>query len=285
MSGGESSNLRSLLQQARAYLRNSLGVPMDYAGAPRVTLIEDIDRQLAGLPDETICKCGHPMASHDTQYGCSQCTCVVVVRAAAPETKAPTRDAEHCDYPDCGQHWSYVASLQRGLLTECRPYVVKADIDAGAHAHHLLRKIDVALKNSPAETSDSLPMQRLRMIADAAKDGASLTWIRAVAEEGLRGESLAELSQKTSGAESSALDSSFEIARRRSGVDEPLEVYTSNSYRRVGTKGEYHVLLYATRQRDGTLDISNYTLLEALVAAFNAMLIKDSAGREEHSHD
>lgn len=34
---------------------------------------------------------------------------------------------------------------------------------------------------------------RLKMIADAAKDGASLTWIRAVAEEGLRGEPLVEL--------------------------------------------------------------------------------------------
>lgn len=36
-------------------------------------------------------------------------------------------------------------------------------------------------------------LQRLQMIADAAKDGASLTWIRAVAEEGLRGEPLSRL--------------------------------------------------------------------------------------------
>lgn len=42
-------------------------------------------------------------------------------------------------------------------------------------------------------TLDPLPIQRLQMIADAAKDGASLTWIRAVAEEGLRGEPLVEL--------------------------------------------------------------------------------------------
>ena len=34
---------------------------------------------------------------------------------------------------------------------------------------------------------------RLTMIRDAAKDGASLTWIRAVADEGLRGEPLAKL--------------------------------------------------------------------------------------------
>lgn len=31
---------------------------------------------------------------------------------------------------------------------------------------------------------------RLQMIYDGAKDGASLTWIRAVADEGLRGEKL-----------------------------------------------------------------------------------------------
>lgn len=34
---------------------------------------------------------------------------------------------------------------------------------------------------------------RLTMIRDAAKDGASLTWIRAVADEGLRGEPLSAL--------------------------------------------------------------------------------------------
>jgi len=36
---------------------------------------------------------------------------------------------------------------------------------------------------------DQLRM-RLEMIREAAKDGASLTWIRAVADEGLRGELL-----------------------------------------------------------------------------------------------
>lgn len=46
----------------------------------------------------------------------------------------------------------------------------------------------------------SLAMDRLQMIIDAAKDGASLTWIRAVAEEGLRGEPLVELpTEKTEG--------------------------------------------------------------------------------------
>lgn len=52
----------------------------------------------------------------------------------------------------------------------------------------------VWLKTLSNDTAaDSLPMKRLQMIADAAKDGASLTWIRAVAEEGLRGEPLAEI--------------------------------------------------------------------------------------------
>lgn len=27
---------------------------------------------------EERCECGHAMASHDSRYGCSQCTCVVV---------------------------------------------------------------------------------------------------------------------------------------------------------------------------------------------------------------
>jgi hypothetical protein len=72
------------------------------------------------------------------------------------------------------------------------------------------------------------------------------------------------------------LDSDFSIALARCGVREPLEVYTSNSYRRVGLKSQYSVVLHATRHNDGTLDISNTTLLEALVAAFNAMLARHS---------
>jgi hypothetical protein len=38
-----------------------------------------------------------------------------------------------------------------------------------------------------------LRLTRLKMIADAAKDGASLTWIKAVANEGLLDEPLASL--------------------------------------------------------------------------------------------
>lgn len=82
---------------------------------------------------------------------------------------------------------------------------------------------------------------------------------------------------KESPAETKApLDSEFEMAMRRAGIREPLEVYTSNSYRRVGLKSEYKVVLSAIRHNDGQTDISNTTLLEALVAAFNAMLARQS---------
>jgi hypothetical protein len=57
--------------------------------------------------------------------------------------------------------------------------------------------------------------------------------------------------------------------------NEPLEVYSSNSFRRVGLKSRYHEVLCATRDRsDGHPNFSNYALLEALVRAFNAMLAR-----------
>jgi hypothetical protein len=89
----------------------------------------------------------------------------------------------------------------------------------------------------------------------------------------------ARIAQKlqTSPVETKApLDSEFEQAMRRAGIHEPLEVYTSNSYRRVGLKSEYKVVLSAIRHSDGQTDISNTLLLEALVAAFNAMLRRSS---------
>lgn len=36
----------------------------------------------------------------------------------AHETK-PTRDADHCDYPDCEQHWTFVVEQ---LVTQCESY-------------------------------------------------------------------------------------------------------------------------------------------------------------------
>lgn len=35
--------------------------------------------------------------------------------ASAPETR-PTRDVEHCDYPDCERHWTAVVAQARELL-------------------------------------------------------------------------------------------------------------------------------------------------------------------------
>ncbi len=63
------------------------------------------------------------------------------------------RSQENCDFPDCEQHWTYVAGLLRDLLVECRPYVVKADVGEQGHAHLLLHKIDMAVTNSPPETA------------------------------------------------------------------------------------------------------------------------------------
>lgn len=72
-----------------------------------------------------------------------------------PETPAkPGRDADHCDYPDCEQHWTYVATEQRKLLSEARAYVLSfASITkhptAQADAHDLIRRMDGWVKNSP----------------------------------------------------------------------------------------------------------------------------------------
>jgi hypothetical protein len=62
--------------------------------------------------------------------------------------------------------------------------------------------------------------------------------------------------------------------------NEPLEVYSSNSFRRVGLKSQYKEVLYATRDRsDGHPNFSNYALLDALVCAFNAMLARRTENR------
>ena len=49
-----------------------------------------------------------------------------------------------------------------------------------------------------ADSLAELRLTRLQMIADAAKDGASLTWIKAVANEGLLDEPLAKLNEARS---------------------------------------------------------------------------------------
>lgn len=93
-----------------------------------------------------------------------------------------------------------------GLITEADKYILPVDVKMGAATFRKGVKVGTMLRglksHAERQTADaysappaiaSLPMQRLQMIADAAKDGASLTWIRAVAEEGLRGDPLAEL--------------------------------------------------------------------------------------------
>lgn len=78
-----------------------------------------------------------------------------------------------------------------------------------------------------------------------------------------------------------ALLSAFKDAITRHGVpQQPLEVYTSNSYRRVGLKGPYTPICYAYKQRaDGHLDIAGTETLEAMVAAYNLVLALQQAGK------
>jgi len=65
----------------------------------------------------------------------------------------------------------------------------------------------------------------------------------------------------------------YEKAMDAYGVpNEPLEVYTSCSWRRVGLKNDYKTVMHPTVEHDGHPDISGGAVLEALVAAFNVML-------------
>lgn len=57
----------------------------------------------------------------------------VVQRLELSDETKPTRDAEHCDFPDCEQHWLYVAQGLRGTLQKIadasesfRPMALKA---------------------------------------------------------------------------------------------------------------------------------------------------------------
>jgi len=84
---------------------------------------------------------------------------------------------------------------------------------------------------------------------------------------------LLDLAERLADETGTGLDAEFHAALDACGIKEPLEVYTSNSYRRVGIKGQYRELIYAYNQKsDGHPDIHGTKLLEAMVAAFNAML-------------
>ena len=56
-------------------------------------------------------------------------------------------------------------------------------------------------------------------------------------------------------------------------MPEPLQVYDSNSWRRVGLKRRHEEIM-VPYQRDGRSDISRPKVLRAMVAAFNAMLAR-----------
>jgi hypothetical protein len=74
------------------------------------------------------------------------------------------------------------------------------------------------------------------------------------------------------------LDAEFFAALDRCDTKEPLQVYDSNSWRRIGLASQYKEVVYPERQRsDGHLSISNTGVLRAMVAAFNAMLARRSA--------
>lgn len=74
------------------------------------------------------------------------------------------------------------------------------------------------------------------------------------------------------------LDAEFFDALDRCDTHEPLQVYDSNSWRRVGLASQYKEVVYPERQRtDGHLNIANTGVLRAMVAAFNAMLARRPA--------
>lgn len=73
----------------------------------------------------------------------------------------------------------------------------------------------------------------------------------------------------------SALDAEFFHALDRCDTQEPLKVYDSNSWRRIGLANSYKTVVYPETQKyDGHLNIANTGVLCALVAAFNAMLAR-----------
>lgn len=50
----------------------------------------------------------------------------------------------------------------------------------------------------------------------------------------------------------------------------PWEIYTSNSYRRVGLAGTYKAVVYPVVHKDGQPDIAGFENLRAMVESFNA---------------
>jgi hypothetical protein len=79
-----------------------------------------------------------------------------------------------------------------------------------------------------------------------------------------------------------ALDAAFFEVLERCDAQEPLKVYDSNSWRRIGLANRYKEVVYPEQQRpDGHLNISNTGVLRALVAAFNAMLARRLAPKSE----
>lgn len=87
-----------------------------------------------------------------------------------------------------------------------------------------------------------------------------------------RAEVVADPSQSPKPSATAVL-SAYARAMQAAGVPhEPLQVYDSNSYRRVGLASQYREVMAPMVARDGQPDIRGADVLVAMVAAFNAML-------------
>lgn len=154
-------NLRN--EQIDGYERQ---LDIDQAGAEQ-TIGSEIERlrnrldKFRGLPEHWIALDGEDGEPLDPSY----------MRRATPETR-PTRDVEHCDYPDCERHWTAVVAQARELLeplAEHDPEIRKWLRTAGLRqvgcedANRLLRihteTCDVCLTE---KVSEPLPCEHLR---------------------------------------------------------------------------------------------------------------------------
>ncbi len=113
--------------------------------------------------------------------------------------------------------------------------------------------IDAArgVRSSP----DAAPSAAAPLTAEPSREGSEQATVGA-ARSPIRGNAVAE----------------YRAAMSTAVPKEPLQVYDSNSWRRVGLQSRYKPVMVPTRAADGHPDISGEPILRALVASFNAML-------------
>lgn len=100
---------------------------------------------------------------------------------------------------------------------------------------------------------------------------STVEWVRRVTD--LEHEGALLRAQLDALSAASLEDAAWDEALMAAGVPhEPLQVYTSNSWRRVGLVRQYKTVLEPVTQRDGHPDLCGLDTLAAMVAAFNAML-------------